>query len=142
MKNLIFLLLLTSCVTQKKIDKYFEKNPQEIERVFVFDEVHDTTTIVKDSLIVERISDTIYHWLSQPEYIEMWRIKEVLKPCKDSIIIVSKQIYTDRYKKVYELAKKDAEYNEKALAWWRKGLLITWGWIILIAIIIYVIKRR
>ena len=142
MKNLIFLLLLTSCVTQKKIDRYFEKNPQEIERVFVFDEVHDTTTIVKDSLIVERISDTIYHWLSQPEYIEMWRIKEVLKPCKDSITIVSKQIYTDRYKKVYELAKKDAEYNEKALAWWRKGLLITWGWIILIAIIIYVIKRR
>jgi hypothetical protein len=142
MKNLIFLLLLTSCVTQKKIDRYFEKNPQEIERVFVFDEVHDTTTIVKDSLIVERISDTIYHWLSQPEYIEMWRIKEVLKPCKDSIIIVSKQIYTDRYKKVYELAKKDAEYNEKALAWWRKGLLITWGWIILIAIIIYIIKRR
>jgi hypothetical protein len=142
MKNLIFLLLLTSCVTQKKIDKYFEKNPQEIERVFVFDEVHDTTTIVKDSLIVERISDTIYHWLSQPEYIEMWRIKEVLKPCKDSIIIVSKQIYTDRYKKVYELAKKDAEYNDKALKWWRKGLLITWGWIILIAIIIYIIKRR
>jgi hypothetical protein len=142
MKYLIFLLLLTSCVTQKKIDRYFEKNPQEIERVFVFDEVHDTTTIVKDSLIVERISDTIYHWLSQPEYIEMWRIKEVLKPCKDSILIVSKQIYTDRYKKVYELAKKDAEYNEKALKWWRKGLLITWGWIILIAIIIYVIKRR
>jgi hypothetical protein len=142
MKYLIFLLLLTSCVTQKKIDKYFEKNPQEIERVFVFDEVHDTTTIVKDSLIVQRISDTIYHWLSQPEYIEMWRIKEVIKPCKDSIIIVSKQIYTDRYKKVYELAKKDAEYNEKALAWWRKGLLITWGWIILIAIIIYIIKRR
>lgn len=142
MKYLIFLLLLTSCVTQKKIDRYFEKNPQEIERVFVFDEVHDTTTIVKDSLIVERISDTIYHWLSQPEYIEMWRIKEVLKPCKDSILIVSKEIYTDRYKKVYELAKKDAEYNEKALKWWRKGLLITWGWIILIGIIIYIIKRR
>ena len=142
MKYLIFLLLLTSCVTQKKIDRYFEKNPQEIERVFVFDEVHDTTTIVKDSLIVDRISDTIYHWLSQPEYIEMWRIKEVLKPCKDSILIVSKQIYTDRYKKVYELAKKDAEYNEKALKWWRKGLLITWGWIILIAIIVFVIKQR
>jgi hypothetical protein len=43
---------------------------------------------------------------------------------------------------VYELAKKDAEYNEKALKWWRKGLLITWGWIILIAIIVFVIKRR
>jgi hypothetical protein len=142
MKNLIFLLLLTSCVTQKKIDKYFEKNPQEIERVFVFDEVHDTTTIVKDSLIVERITDSLYLWINDTHYIDKVRIKEVLKPCKDSIIIVSKQIYTDRYKKVYELAKKDAEYNEKALKWWRKGLLITWGWIILIAIIIYIIKRR
>ena len=142
MKNLIFLLLLTSCVTQKKIDRYFEKNPREIERVFVFDEVHDTTTIVKDSLIVERITDSIYYWFNDTHYIDRVRIKEVLKPCKDSIIIVSKQIYTDRYKKVYELAKKDAEYNEKALAWWRKGLLITWGWIILIAIIIYIIKRR
>jgi hypothetical protein len=142
MKYLIFLLLLTSCVTQKKIDRYFEKNPQEIERVFVFDEVHDTTTIVKDSLIVDRITDSFYTWLYQTEYVDRWRIKEVLKPCKDSITIVSKQIYTDRYKKVYELAKKDAEYNEKALKWWRKGLLITWGWIILIAVIVFVIKRR
>jgi hypothetical protein len=142
MKNLIFLLLLTSCVTAKKVDKYFEKNPTEIERVFVFDEVHDTTTITKDSLIVERITDSIYSWFNDTHYIDRVRIKEVLKPCKDSILIVSKQIYTDRYKKVYELAKKDAEYNKKALKWWRRGLLITWGWIILIAIIIYIIKRR
>jgi hypothetical protein len=142
MKNLIFLLLLTSCVTQKKIDRYFENNPQEIERVFVFDEVHDTTTIIKDSLVIERITDSIYYWFNDTHYIDRVRIKEVLKPCKDSILIVSKQIYTDRYKKVYELAKKDSEYNEKALAWWRKGLLITWGWIILFAIIIYIIKRR
>jgi hypothetical protein len=142
MKNLIFLLLLTSCVTQKKIDRYFEKNPQEIERVFVFTDVHDTTVITKDSLVVERIADTLYQYFNDTHYIDRVRIKKILEPCKDSIIIVSKQIYTDRYKKVYELAKKDAEYNEKALAWWRKGLLITWGWIILIAIIIYVIKRR
>jgi hypothetical protein len=142
MKNLIFLLLLTSCVTQKKIDKYFEKNPQEIERVFVFTDVHDTTVITKDSLVVERIADTLYQYFNDTHYIDRVRIKKILEPCKDSIIIVSKQIYTDRYKKVYEIAKKDAEYNEKALKWWRKGLLITWGWIILIAIIIYIIKRR
>jgi hypothetical protein len=142
MKNLIFLLLLTSCVTAKKVDKYFEKNPTEIERVFVFNEVHDTTTIIKDSLVVDRITDSIYSWFNDTHYIDRWRIKEVLKPCKDSIIIVSKQIYTDRYKKVYELAKKDAEYNKKTLSWWRKGLLITWGWIILFGVIIYIIKRR
>jgi len=142
MKNLIFLLLLTSCVTAKKVDKYLAKNPKEIERVFVFTDVHDTTVITKDSLVVERIADTLYQYFNDTHYIDRVRIKKILEPCKDSIIIVSKQIYTDRYKKVYELAKKDAEYNEKALAWWRKGLLITWGWIILIAIIIYVIKRR
>jgi hypothetical protein len=142
MKNLIFLLLLTSCVTAKKVDKYFEKNPTEIERVFVFDEVHDTTTIIKDSLVVERITDSIYSWFNDTHYIDRVRIKKILEPCKDSIIIVSKQIYTDRYKKVYELAKKDAEYNEKALKWWRKGLFITWGWIILFGVIIYIIKRR
>jgi hypothetical protein len=142
MKNLIFLLLLTSCVTQKKIDKYFEKNPQEIERVFVFNEVHDTTKIIKDSLVVERITDSIYSWFYDTHYIDRWRIKEVLKPCKDSILIVSKQIYTDRYKKLYELAKKDSHYNQKSLGWWRRGLLITWGWIILFGVIIYIIKRR
>jgi hypothetical protein len=93
-------------------------------------------------LVVERIADTLYQWFNDTHYVDRVRIKKILEPCKDSILIVSKQIYTDRYKKVYELAKKDAEYNEKAVAWWRKGLLITWGWIILIAIIIYVIKRR
>lgn len=142
MKKIIFLLLLTSCVTSKKVDKYFAKNPQEIERVFVFNDVHDTITIVKDSLIVESITDSFYNWLNQTEYIDRWRIKEVLKPCKDSITIVSKQIITDRYKKVYELAKKDAEYNKKALSWWRKGLLLTWGWIALIVLVVFLIKRR
>lgn len=142
MKNLIFLLLLSSCVTENGVQRYFAKNPQEIEKVYLIDEVHDTTTIVKDSLIVETITDSFYTWLNQTEYIDRWRIKEVLKPCKDSILIVSKQIYTDRYKKVYELAKKDAELSEKALAWWRKGLLLTWGWIALIVLVVFLIKRR
>jgi hypothetical protein len=93
-------------------------------------------------LVVERIADTLYQWFNDTHYVDRVRIKKILKPCKDSIMIVSKQIYTDRYKRVYELGKKDSMYNQKALAWWRKGLLITWGWIILIAIIIYIIKRR
>jgi hypothetical protein len=142
MKNLIFLLLLSSCVTQKKIEKYLVKHPEAIETVFIINDVHDTTLITKDSLVVERIADTLYQWLNDTHYVDRVRIKKILEPCKDSIMIVSKQIYTDRYKKVYELAKKDSEYNEKALKWWRKGLLITWAWIILIAIIIYIIKRR
>lgn len=142
MKNLLFLLLLSSCVSEKQVQRYFEKNPDKIEKVFLIDEYHDTTIVTKDSLVVERITDSIYSWFSDTHYIDRWRIKEVLKPCKDSILIVSKQIYTDRYKKVYELAKKDAEYNEKALSWWRKGLLLTWGWIALIVLVVFLIKRR
>ena len=141
MKNLIFLLFLSSCVTEKGVQRYFEKNPQEIEKVYLIDEVHDTTIVTKDSLVVERITDSFYTWLNQTEYIDRWRIKEVLKPCKDSIVIVSQNIITDRYKKVYELAKKDAELNEKALSWWRKGLLLTWGWIALIVLVLFLIKR-
>lgn len=142
MKNLIFLLLLTSCVSEKGVQRYLAKNPHMIEKVYYIDEVHDTTTIVKDSLVVERITDSFYTWFTDTKYIDRVRIKKVLEPCKDSILIVSKQIFTDRYKKVYELAKKDAEYNEKALKWWRKGLLLTWGWIALILLVVYLIKRR
>jgi hypothetical protein len=70
------------------------------------------------------------------------RIKKVLAPCKDSIIIVEKKIFVDRYKKVYEAAKKNIEANDKMLRWWRKGALLTWAWIILIAGVVYIIKRR
>lgn len=142
MRYLLFLLLLTSCVSEKGVQRYLAKNPDMIEKVYYIDEVHDTTTIVKDSLVVERITDSIYTWFTDTKYIDRVKIKKVLKPCKDSILIVSKQIITDRYKKVYELAKKDAEYNEKALKWWRKGLFITWGWIALVVLVVYLIKRR
>jgi hypothetical protein len=142
MRYLIFLVLLTSCVTTKRIERYLEKNPQEIEKVFITNDVHDTTLIVKDSLIVERITDSFYTWFADTHYIDRVRIKKILEPCKDSIIIVSKNIYVDRYKKVYELAKKDAAATDKMFRWWRKGALLTWAWIILIAGVIYIIKRR
>ena len=142
MRYLMILVLLTSCVTTKRIERYLEKNPKEIEKVFITNDVHDTTLIVKDSLIVERITDSFYTWFADTHYIDRMRIKKVLEPCKDSIIIVSKQIYTDRYKKVYEAAKKNIEANDKMLRWWRKGALLTWAWIILICGVIYIIKRR
>jgi CRISPR/Cas system type I-B associated protein Csh2 (Cas7 group RAMP superfamily) len=70
------------------------------------------------------------------------RIKKVLQPCKDSIIIVSKEIFVDRYKKVYESAKKNIEANEKMLRWWRKGALLTWAWIVLIGGVVYIARRK
>ena len=142
MRYILFLLLLSSCVTEKGVQRYFEKNPDKIEQVFIYNEVHDTSIVVKDSLIIERITDSIYTWFADTHYIDKVRIKKVLEPCKDSILIVSKQIYTDRYKDVYLKAKRDSELNEKALRWWRKGLLLTWGWIGLILLVVYLIKRK
>ena len=142
MKYLIILILFSSCVTQKKIEKYLVKHPEAIETIYITNDVHDTSVIIKDSLIIERIADTLYQWLNDTHNIDRVRIKKILEPCKDSIIIVSKNIYVDRYKKVYEAAKKDAAATEKMFRWWRKGALLTWAWIILIAGVFYIIKRR
>lgn len=138
----ISLLFLSSCVTQKKIERYLEKNPQEIEKVFITNDVHDTIRVVKDSLIAERITDSFYTWFNDTHYIDRIRIKKVLEPCKDSIIIIEKKVFVDRYKKVYELAKKDAAATEKMFRWWRKGALLTWAWIILIAGVIFIARRK
>jgi hypothetical protein len=138
----ISLLLLTSCVTTKRIERYLEKNPQEIEKVFITNDVHDTIRVVKDSLIAERITDSFYTWFNDTHYIDRVRIKKVLEPCKDSIIIIEKKVFVDRYKKVYELAKKDAAATEKMFRWWRKGALLTWAWIILIAGVIFIARRK
>ena len=142
MRNLLLLLLFTSCVGEKQVQRYFEKNPEAIEKVYIHDFVHDTTIVIKDSTIVERITDSIFTWFADTHYIDRIRIKKVLEPCKDSIIIVSKRIYSDRYKDVYLKAKKDSELNEKALRWWRKGLLLTWAWIAIVLLVIYLIKRK
>ena len=142
MRYLLFLILLSSCVSEKQVQRYFAKHPEAIEKVYVHDYVHNTTTIVKDSIVVERIADSIYGWFVDTRYIDRVRIKKVLEPCKDSILIVSKNIYSDRYKEVYLKAKRDSELNDKALRWWRKGLLLTWAWIAIILFVVYIIKRR
>jgi hypothetical protein len=142
MRYLIILILFSSCVTTKRIERYLDKNPQEIEKVFIVNDIHDTSVIIKDSLIIERITDTLYQWINDTHYIDRVRIKKVLEPCKDSIIIIEKQVFVDRYKKVYEAAKKDRDATEKQFRWWQKGALLTWAWIILIAGVIYIIKRR
>lgn len=138
----ISLLLLTSCVTTKKVEKYLAKNPDLIEKVFIYQDVHDTIRVVKDSLIVEKLTDTLYQWFTENHYIDRVKIKKVLEPCKDSIIIVEKKIFVDRYKNAYELAKKDRDATEKLFRWWQKGALLTWGWVLLIGIVVYIIKRR
>jgi hypothetical protein len=142
MRYLIILFLFSSCVTTKRIERYLEKNPKEIEKVFIVNDVHDTTIITKDSLVIERIADTLYQWINDTHYVDRVRIKKILEPCKDSVIIIEKKIFVDRYKKFYELAKKDAAATEKMFRWWRKGALLTWGWIVLIGFVIYIIKRK
>ena len=142
MRYLLFLLLLSSCVSEKQVQRYFEKHPEAIEKVYIHDFVHDTTIVIKDSTVVERITDSIFTWFADTHYIDRVRIKKILEPCKDSILIVSKRIYSDRYKDVYLKAKKDAELNDKALRWWRKGMILTWAWIAIVLLVIYLIKRK
>ena len=143
---LIIIIFLNSCVTQKKIDRYFQKHPEAIEKVFIFQDIHDTTIITRDSLVIDKITDTLYNWFSDFKYIDRpvtrWQIKEVLKPCKDSIVIVDKKIFVDRYKDAYEAAKKDRDATEKMYRWWQRGALITWAWIVLIGGVFYIIKRK
>lgn len=142
MRYLLFLLLLSSCVSEKQVQRYFEKHPEAIEKVYIHDFVHDTTIVIKDSTVVERITDSIFTWFADTHYIDRIRIKKILEPCKDSILIVSKRIYSDRYKDVYLKAKKDSELNDKALRWWRKGMILTWAWIAIVLLVIYLIKRK
>ena len=142
MRYLIIIIMFTSCVTEKGVQRYLLKHPEHIEKVFIHDEVHDTTILVKDSLITERITDSFYTWFADTKYIDRWRIKEVLKPCKDSVLIVTKRISTELYKEPYLKAKSDLEAKDKLMRWWRKGLLLTWAWIAIILIVVYIIKRK
>ena len=122
MKNLIILaiLFLSSCTTLKKAESYFDKHPQKAKNVaksyilnndidgakicidaFPQKEVHDTISVVKDSLIVERITDTIFNWLTETKYVDRERIRKILIPCKDSIKIITNTVFDKKYEVLY-----------------------------------------
>ena len=129
MKYLLLLIFLSSCTTERLITKYIDK------------EVHDTTIIQKDKIVVDRITDSIYSWIYDTTIVEYERIRKVLKPCTDSVIKVNKIVYTEIYKDQFHQAQKEIKKLKDDKRYWQKGALLTWGWIALIIIIILVIRR-
>lgn len=129
MKYLLLLIFLSSCTTERLITKYIDK------------EVHDTTIIQKDKIVVDRITDSIYSWIYDTTIVEYERIRKVLKPCTDSVIKVNKIVYTEIYKDQFHQAQEEIKKLKDDKRYWQKGALLTWGWIALIIIIILVIRR-
>lgn len=139
MKYLLFLLLLTSCVSEKRLQKYVNENPQ---KVFVYEEKHDTTIIHKDSMVIERITDSFYTWFADTHYIDRWRVKKVLMPCKDSLIYVYKPVYNAIHKKQLDAKTIELDAMIKSRNWWRKGLLLAFSYIAGFSIIMFLIRRK
>lgn len=164
---LILLLPISGCVTQKKVLKYVEEHPKtgfDISRqhllqykldaaeicleVFPQTESSDTIIIYKDSIQVMRTIDTLYKWLNDTHYVDREKIKKVLTPYVSNKYI-TRTIYDDRYKVLFEGKGKDYvilenKYNELKNSYHktRKGLFLTWAWIVLVALGIYLYKRR
>lgn len=163
----ISLLLISGCVTQNKVLKYVEENPKtgfDISRehllkyrldaaeicleVFPQKETIDTIIVIKDSIQVKRTIDTLYKWFNDTHYVDKEKIDKVLKPYISNKYI-TRTIYDDRYKVLFEGKDKEffalsKKYETLQSSFYkiRKGLILTWAWIFLIALGIYLYKRR
>lgn len=162
MKYIIILIIgFFGCTTLKKAEGYFEKHPEKanyVARQYIntfelpgakicldaFPQTNkiDTISIVKDSLIVEHITDTLYQWLTETKYVNKEKIKNILKPCRDSIKIVSKTIYDEKYKILYNDIKSKYDNMSDSHTKLRKSLFWTWFFIILIAGSAFLFKNR
>jgi hypothetical protein len=130
MKYLIILIFLSSCTTERLITKYIDR------------EIHDTTIIQKDKIVVDRITDSIYSWIYDTTIVEYERVRKVLQPCADSIVKINKVVYTELYKDQFHESEQKLKKLEENKRWWQKGALLTWGWIGLLILVIIAIKRR
>jgi hypothetical protein len=130
MRYLILLIFLSSCTTERLITKYIDR------------EIHDTTIIQKDKIVVDRITDSIYSWIYDTTIVEYERVRKVLQPCADSIVKINKVVYTELYKDQFHEAEQKLKKLEQNKRWWQKGALLTWGWIGLLILVIIAIKRR
>lgn len=162
MKYIIIILLgLYGCTTQKKAEAYFQRHPEKANYVarqyinafelpgakicldaFPQTNTTDTISIVKDSLIVEHITDTLYHWITDTKYVDKEKIRTILKPCRDSIKIISKTIYDDKYKILYNDIKEKYNNVSDSHTKLRKSLFWTWFFIILIAGSAFLFRNR
>lgn len=127
------ILLLVSCTTLKKAENYFYHHPKDGVNVaknyilsnkvegakicldaFPQKNIIDTIILVKDSLIINNITDSIYTWLNETHYVDREKIKKVLIPCKDSVKIIKYTIFDNRYEVLYDsLNKKYSDLDDR-----------------------------
>jgi hypothetical protein len=164
MKNTIIIIGLfsiASCTTLKKAESYFEKHPEKANYVAkkyinafelpgakicldAFPPINtiDTISIFKDSLIVEKLTDTLYQWFNDTKYIDKDKIRKVLVPCRDSIKIVSKTIYDPKFEILYKDLQSNYNNMSNAHNKLKKAFFWTWFWVILLAASFAVYKYK
>lgn len=162
MKNLIILAILfsSSCTTLKKAESYFYKHPNKAKIVaksyilnhdvegakicidaFPPKEVHDTISVVKDSLTVEIMTDTIFSWLTETKYVDKERIRKILIPCKDSIKIITKTIFDNKYEILYNGIQFELDKIKEQKDKLSKYLKYTWIGIGAFLLLIFILNK-
>jgi hypothetical protein len=127
-------ILMTGCVTEKKVKKYLDKNPlvgsEYCAETYPIIETTDTTVVVDSTTYKDayeylvKFSDSLLYELSQaPDTISIEKVKESirteikyrLKPCLDSTILIQKtKESTAKVKHLEELLRlKDKRIEEK-----------------------------
>lgn len=159
--TLITLTFFIGCMSEKKVQRYVRENTQVAENitnefirlnkvkgaqicldVFPPEIVsNDTIIVYRDSIEVNKVVDTLYKWFNDTHYVNKVSIKSVLKPFWQEKI-VTKMVTDTRYKTLYEAKIKDYEKLQDKFYKLRKGFILTWAWIILICVGLYLYRRR
>jgi hypothetical protein len=147
LKYLLIILLFSSCVTTNKIKRYMIEHRDKAAEIcleqFPQTTEIDTIRMVKDSLIVQNITDTIYNWFTEHHYIGpeiKEKIKKIVSSYHDTVLIKVK-VWDDRYKVLFENKDKQYILLEDKLKRRNKALFYTWLWIGVIGVGAFAYKK-
>jgi len=165
MKKLILsfatIVLFIGCLSERRVQKYVRENAAVAENitnefirlnkvkgaeicieVFPPEKIKsDTILIVRDSTYIERAVDTLYQWFTDNHFIDKVKIRTVFKPFEKEKIVTN-TVTDTRYKTLYESKIKDYDKLQNKFYKIRKGLILTWAWIILLCVGFYLYRRR
>ena len=159
--TLTTLTLFIGCMSEKRVQRYVRENYSVAENItteFIkLNKVkgaeicldafppeivsNDTIFVYRDSIEVNKVIDTLYQWFTDNHYIDKVSIKSILKPYWQEKI-VTKTVLDTRYKTLYDAKIKDYEKLQDKFYRLRKGFFLTWAWIILICVGIYLFRRK
>lgn len=159
LKYLWIIILFASCTTAHKVEfyldkhddvysavsrKYIQTHPVEGAKIcmdaFPPIEKRDTITVLKDTLISERISDTLYKWMTDTKYVTKDKIRTILKRY-DSIQYITTTVYDPKYKILYDDTSKKLNDTSVSLHKTRSWLFIIMLFIIVRGLF-YVYEKR